>query len=98
MWDAVTQSSGSGVDISISELKVQGYRVLSTYCAACTAGKYKDVTGNSACTNCRANTYSNFTAARNASVCTPCYNNALANAGSTSIWDCGCESGFQFEW
>jgi hypothetical protein len=31
-------------------------------------------------------------------VCTPCYNNALANAGSTSIWDCGCESGFQFEW
>ena len=82
--------------MTIWELKVQGYRVLSTYCAACTAGKYKDLTGNAACTNCAANTYSNLTAAKNASVCTPCYNFALAPAGSTSIWDCGCGSGFEF--
>jgi len=83
--------------LSAAELLAYGGAADVT-CISCTAGKYKDVTGNSVCTNCRANTYSNLTAARNASVCTPCYNNALANAGSTSIWDCGCESGFQFEW
>ncbi len=65
-------------------------------CIGCLAGKYKDLTGDSACTNCPANTYSNFTAARNSSVCTPCYNNALAPAGSNDIWDCGCASGFEF--
>jgi len=82
----------------IREVKVIGYdEVPQLVCVGCTAGKYKDLTGNGACTDCRANTYSNFTAARNASVCTPCYNNALAAAGSTSIWDCGCASGFQFE-
>ena len=69
----------------------------SMACLGCTAGKYKDLTGNAACTNCAANTYSNLTAAKNASVCTPCYNNAFTvAAGSTSIWDCGCGSGFEF--
>ena len=80
--------------ISFAEVVANG--ASDSTCIACPAGKYKDVTGNSACTNCRANTYSNLPAARNASVCTPCYNNALAPAGSTSIWDCGCESGFEF--
>ena len=68
----------------------------SMACLGCTAGKYKDVFGNGACTNCVANTYSTFTAAKNASVCTACYHNAFAPAGSTSILDCGCGSGFEF--
>jgi len=83
--------------LSFAEIIPKGYdSATAMSCLKCQAGKFKDLTGNSACTNCRANTYSNFTAARNASVCTPCYNNALAPAGSTSIWDCGCESGFEF--
>ena len=81
----------------IREVVVIGYdEVPQVVCAACSAGQYKDFTGNGACTNCPVNTYSNFTAARNASVCTACYNNAFAPAGSTSIWDCGCGSGFEF--
>ena len=62
---------GNGHQISIFEMSVQGYAVTSTFCATCNADKFKDVTGNAACTNCPANTYSNFTAVRNASLCTP---------------------------
>ena len=80
----------------IWELIVRGYAVTSTFCASCTAGKFKNTLGSASCTDCPANTYSTVPAARNASVCTPCYNNAITAAGSDSISDCGCESGYEF--
>jgi hypothetical protein len=81
---------------SIFEVRVQGYTVNSVLCAACIAGTFKDTLGSAACTDCRADTYSEMSAARNASVCTPCYNNAITAAGSDSILDCGCSSGYEF--
>jgi hypothetical protein len=65
-------------------------------CIGCIAGTYKDTLGSAACTNCPADTYSDAIAARNASTCTRCYNNAFTAAGSASIMDCGCSSGYEF--
>jgi hypothetical protein len=65
-------------------------------CSPCPAGKFKDTLGSAACTDCPENTYSDMPAARNASVCTSCYNHAVTAAGSDSILDCGCSSGYEF--
>jgi len=73
-----------------------GYKEVNSTCAACIAGTFKDTLGSAACTDCPADTYSDMPAARNASVCTKCYNHAITAAGSDSILDCGCSSGYEF--
>ena len=83
--------------MQFTEIEPQQAAILSPgICAACIAGTYKDTLGSAACTNCSADTYSDVPAARNASVCTGCYNNAITAAGSDSILDCGCSSGYEF--
>ena len=76
--------------------EVVAYGPASSTCIACTAGTFKNTLGSAACTNCPADTYSDAIAARNASACTRCYNNAFTAAGSDSIMDCGCSSGYEF--
>ena len=76
--------------------EVVAYGPADVTCIACTAGTFKDTLGSAACTNCPADTYSDLPAARNASACTGCYNHAVTAAGSDSILDCGCSSGYEF--
>lgn len=61
------------------------------YCNACTAGKYKDVPGPSACVNCAAGTYSSAYNAVSISTCQACWSNSFSVSGST---DCTCNAGF----
>ena len=63
-------------------------------CNACVAGKYKTVTGNVECTNCRANTYSLATGATTIDTCQPCSPNSQSVVGSPSPTSCVCNLGF----
>ena len=70
---------------------------MAMQCTRCAPGKFKspDMLFEP-CTNCAANTYSSRTARTNASTCIPCFDNSVSAAGSDSIDDCSCSSGFEF--
>lgn len=64
-----------------------GYELVNGDCVACTAGKFKPLSGNSTCQDCAANDYS----LQGALTCLQCGVNALSVSGSPN---CSCNSGY----
>jgi len=64
-------------------------------CALCVSGKYKSVTGSSACVDCPANTYQDILGATSTTHCKPCSSNSHAPVSSPSIWNCTCNAGYK---
>jgi hypothetical protein len=64
-------------------------------CAACSAGKFKDVPGFDACSLCRVDTYVDTTTSTSADACIPCFKHSKSAAGSVSLEDCQCLGGFE---
>jgi hypothetical protein len=62
-------------------------------CAACVAGKYKALTGTSACTDCGAGTYSTAVGSSSSSTCIACPSNSTSPAGSANLTSCTCNAG-----
>lgn len=65
-----------------------GYTGPDGLCSACTAGKYKTVTGNATCTDCVAEKYSTTVAATSEIACLTCPGERLSPSASSSADAC----------
>ena len=64
-------------------------------CTPCSVGKYKDVTGSAACTDCGSGTYSTTNAVTSAAGCLTCPTNSGASCtGCSAAAGCTCNIGY----
>jgi len=63
-------------------------------CSVCPIGKFKSVTSNNECVNCKENTYQDVLGATSPTQCKPCPANSYAPAGSGRNTDCVCGLGY----
>jgi len=71
-----------------------GYWRDSNGCVACAQGTFKTAAGDEQCKSCGVGTYNPNTASTELASCLPCPSHSSSPAGSDSVGNCVCDSGY----